>query len=112
MNDVDRRYDRFMADPLPVRLGGIAANLARIASFAGNPLHQEAMLDMVEESKWFIEWAAPHADPNVAARLAEIQISLALCELRMRTGQDTIHHIADAASAWSDEVLQMSGLLD
>jgi hypothetical protein len=112
MDKLAKRHERFMADSMPVRLGGIAANLARIASLAGNPLHHQAILDMVDESKWFIEWAAPEADLDVAARLVEIQVSLALCELRMRTGADSVDHIAEAASAWSDEVLKMSGLLD
>ncbi len=101
-----------MSDPTPVRLGGIAANMARVASCSADARNNEAVLDMIEESKWFIEWAAPEADLDVAARLVEIQVSLALCELRMRNGLDGINQIADAASAWSEEVLKMSGLLD
>lgn len=112
MNNLAKRRDRFMSDPTPVRLGGIAANMARVASCAADVRNHEAVFDMIEESKWFIEWAAPEADLDVAARLVEIQVSLALCELRMRTGADSLDHIADAALAWSDEVLQMSGLLD
>ena len=112
MDNLAKRHDRFMADPLPVRLGGIAANLARVASCSSDARNHEAVLDMIEESKWFIEWAAPEAGLDVAARLVEIQVSLALYELRMRAGADSVDHIADAALAWSEEVLQMSGLLD
>ncbi len=101
-----------MADPTSVRLGGIAANLARIASCAANPQNRDAVLDMIEESKWFIEWAAPSAEVDVAARLVEIQVSLALSESRLRSGAEVPSQIAQAASAWSEEVLQMSGLLD
>ena len=107
-----KRHDRFMADPMPIRLGGIAANLARIGSCVSDPRNVGAVLDMIEESKWFIEWAAPSAEVDVAARLAEIQISLAVSETRLRSGAEAAGQIAQAASEWSDEVLQMSGLLD
>ena len=112
MSDVTKRYDRFMSDPTPIRLGGIAANLARIASFAGDPRHHNAVLDLIEESKWFIEWAAPEADLDVAARLVEMQISLALIEARMHDGRIDVNAMIQSASTWSEEVLQMSGLLD
>jgi hypothetical protein len=104
------RHDRFMQDPPAIRLGGIAANLARIASFAGNPLNRQAVLDLTEESKWFIEWTAPLADVEVAARLAEIQVSLALTEMRLRGGRQDIGAMISAASDWSGELLEMSGL--
>ncbi|WP_255512379.1 MULTISPECIES: hypothetical protein [unclassified Limnothrix] len=39
MNDFLRRRDRYMRDSLAVRLGGIAANLARVKSFGKNPDH-------------------------------------------------------------------------
>jgi hypothetical protein len=111
MRNADDRFVRFMQDPPPIRLGGLAANLARIASFADNPSHRQAVLDLIEESKWFIEWAAPTTEVHVAARLAEMQLSLALLESRMRSGgTDSAAIICDAQS-WSEEVLAMSGLL-
>jgi len=111
MKDMDSRYDRFMQDPPAIRLGGIAANLARVASFAGNPLNRQAVLDLIEESKWFIEWAGPSEDADMAARLAEIQVALAVTEARMRSGNADTAALSRDAAAWSDELLDMSGLL-
>ena len=37
MKNLDTVRERYLRDPLPVRLGGLAANLSRIASFARNP---------------------------------------------------------------------------
>ena len=110
MNDPVRRHERFMRDDMPRRLGGIAADLARIGSFAPNPANRQAVLDLIEESKWFIEWVAPSVEPEVAARLAEMQVSLAVIEARMRAGDVDVPALIQSASAWSSEVLEMSGL--
>lgn len=112
MIEIGRRRERFMRDDVPVRLGGIAANLARIASFAPNPANRQAVLDLIEESKWFIEWAAPTADLDTAARLIEIQVSLALLESRILGNRLDMTTLVKTASEWRDEVLEMSGLLD
>lgn len=111
VKNLSARRDRYLADDVPIRLGGIAANLARVASSASNPANRQAVLDMLEESKWFIEWAAPSLEIDVAARLAEIQISLAMLESRLR-GTLAVSEIADQAAGWSEEILNMSGLLD
>ena len=103
--------ERFLRDDTPVRLGGIAANLSRISSFSDDLAHGPAILDMIEESKWFIEWVAPSLDIDAAARLAEIQISLATIESQLNRGMEA-SHIASQAAAWSEEILNMSGLLD
>jgi hypothetical protein len=70
-----------------------------------------AVLDMIEESKWFIEWAAPSLEIDAAARLVEIQVSLAMLESRLHNGRDA-GHLMDQVPGWSEEVLRMSGLLD
>jgi hypothetical protein len=73
--------NRYLQDDLTVRLGGIAANLARIASCSNYPNEWEAVQSMLEESKFFIEWTAPEASLNVQAYLVELQIQLALWHL-------------------------------
>ena len=111
MKNLSDRRSRYLADDIPVRLGGIAANLARVASSASNPANRPAILGMIEESKWFIEWAAPSLEIDIAARLAEIQVSLAMIESRINQGMPA-SEIADQAACWSEEILNMSGLLD
>jgi hypothetical protein len=53
MNRLEKRQTRYMQDPVPVRLGGLAANLSRVASFSRHVGHQEAVSEMLEESKCF-----------------------------------------------------------
>lgn len=106
--------ERYLRDPLSIRLGGLAANLARVSSFADHPKHGAVVESLVTESKFFIEWAAPEADLETQTALAAIQVQLALWELRWsRIWSDPAQRVAVAhqAQVWSDQVLAMSGLL-
>jgi len=43
--------ERYMKDELPVRLGGLAANLSRIKSFSTNENSRETVASLIDESK-------------------------------------------------------------
>lgn len=101
---------RYLRDPLPVRLGGLAADLARAASFAGNARNREAVLSVLEEGKHFAEWAAADAPLAVQSDLAEVQILLAWWERRLRSGTLQPGDIRRAAEQWAERLLQLSGL--
>lgn len=52
--------ERFLKDPLPIRLGHLASNLSRISFFSqATRRNREVINDVLEESKLFIEWVAP-----------------------------------------------------
>ncbi len=78
MQNMETIKSRYMQDGLDKRLGGIAANLIRIASFSVNPQNRQAVQTMLEETEFFIEWAAPDAPLNVQVFLVEVQLQLAL----------------------------------
>jgi hypothetical protein len=99
-----------LQDDLKVRLGGIAANLARIASFSSDPADWEAVQSMLEESKFFIEWTAPEAPLNVKAPLAELQVQLALWHLvwpQVYTSSQEREKLSQLARDWSQDVLML-----
>src|SRR5262250_821477 len=48
---LDARKERYLRDPLPVRLGNLASNLARIRSIATRPDLGEAARRVIRESK-------------------------------------------------------------
>lgn len=107
--------ERFMKDEFPVRLGGIASNLARVSSFSRSASHQEAVMGLIEESKYFIEWTASEAEADVQADLVRLQVDLARWQIRANQdweSESTRHNLASAAKGWSDSVLQMSGLVN
>lgn len=106
--------ERYMRDPLPVRLGGLASNLSRIKSFSANEACQDAVASLIDESKMFIEWTATQAEIETAAKLVELQVQLALWQLQwQKIWDDTSRRkqFAEQSSVWSKQVLEMSGLL-
>lgn len=114
MKDRSAIQERYLRDTLPVRLGGLAANLSRIKSFAAHEASRDAVESLIDESKYFIEWTAVGAEIEVSAELVELQVQLARWQCQwvqiwldpVRRGQ-----VAEASSVWSKRVLELSGLL-
>lgn len=105
---------RYLRDELPVRLGGLAANLARIKSFSDHSDHRDIVKNLLEESKFFIEWTAPDTGLALQAELIKLQIQLAHWQLNWsEIWSDPVQRaaVAEKAHEWSDRLLEMSGLL-
>ena len=106
--------ERYLRDSLPVRLGGLAANLYRIASLLNHPGGWRTVDSLLEESKFFIEWIVPDAPLDVQAALVDLQILLAVWHRRWhKVGSDTPRaaHMAQESRVWAERLLDMSGLL-
>jgi hypothetical protein len=111
----ERKRERYLRDALPVRLAGLAADLARVSSSARHASGSEAVAQMLEESQYYIEWTAAEAEPEVAAELVDMQRLIALWrkawpEARHSPAQRTL--LSVQAKKWSDQVLQYSGILE
>jgi hypothetical protein len=106
--------ERYLRDELPVRLGGLAANLARIKSFSAHPDHRNVVESLLDESKQFIEWNVPDAGLELQVELLELQLQLARWQRAWPTiWADPVRRaaVAEQAGAWSERVLKASGLL-
>jgi hypothetical protein len=109
--------ERYLRDGLPVRLGGLAANLARVSSRSRNTADEAVVGALIEECKWFIEWTAADFLPDsvdAAAQLVELQIELAGWQAGWCSRwPDDIERARMGATArrWSERLLEMSGLL-
>ena len=106
--------DRYLRDALPIRLGGLAANLARVQSFCDNPAHVDVVARLLEESAWFIEWAAPDAPVETQTVLLDCQRALAVWRLRwVEIWADPVRRaeVAGLAGDWSQRFLDLSGLV-
>ena len=80
-----------------------------------NIAHSDLVVSLIDESKRFIEWTANDADIDTAGELVELQIQLALWQLRWtKIWADPAQRMEVAAQAqiWSDRILERSGLLD
>ena len=112
MRDRTAIRERYLRDPLPVRLGGLAANLARVKSFSDHPGHRDVVEILLDESKFFIEWTAPDAGLDVQAELVELQLQLARWQRAWaHIWADPFRRtaVAEQAGAWSERLLEMSG---
>jgi len=114
MKNRERKQERYLKDPLPIRLAGLAADLGRIASSARRPTANTSVTEMLEESQYLIEWTAQEAEPEVAAELVDIQVMLSLWrrawpEAQHNRTQRTL--LSVQAKKWSDQVLEYSGRL-
>jgi hypothetical protein len=106
--------ERYMRDPLPIRLGGLAADLARVQSFSDNSNLRDAVEGLLEESRFFIEWMAPDAELEKQVALVELQRQLTRWQHSWAyIWADPARRaaVAEQSGIWSERVLGMSGLL-
>lgn len=114
MNNEIAIKERFLRDPLPIRLGGLAANLARVQSFSDHPKNRDVVKNIVEESKFFIEWTAPETTIETQVELVALQRQLSLWHYGWNVlwADETLREaVAVKAGYWSQRVLEASGLL-
>lgn len=114
MRDWTALRERYLRDGLPARLGGLAANLARIKSFAAQGVSGDVVESLMDESAHFIEWTAAEADVSAAAELVQLQVQLASWRRswpRILENPALRDELADKAGTWSRRVMELSGLL-
>ena len=111
MKNQERIRERYLRDPLPVRLAGLATDLSRVASSARRETGGEAVAAMLEESQYLIEWMGAEAPVEVAEELVNLQVMLAL----WRRAWHEVQHsqlqrslLAVQAKQWTDRVLGYS----
>jgi len=105
--------ERYLRDGVNIRLGGLAANLARIGSFSRRPEHCDAVSRLVRESALFIEWTAADAPADSLPDLAELQRLLSQWYHSWSdvwADDSRRAEVGEAAAQWSARVLELSGL--
>ena len=105
---------RFLQDAPSLRLGNLAANLARVQTFASDDSHRDVVANLIEESAFFVEWAAPDADHETQLVLLDLQRKL--LGWRRDWSQTWEDHtsrttVAEMAGQWSLRLLRIAGLL-
>jgi hypothetical protein len=113
MPNKNKLRERFLRDPLPRRLGGLAATLGRISSVARKSSDPTNVTRLLEEAKYMIEWTAADTEPEVAAELVAIQRLVNLWlnawgSASQYKAQRTL--LSVQAKHWSDRALDFSGL--
>jgi len=114
MINLEMVRERYLRDALPIRLGGLAANLRRIRSFTQHAANRVAVEGLLDESKYFIEWTAAETEVATAAELVELQVQLARWQrnlARIWADPEQRQQVSEQSRVWSDRVLDLSGLL-
>lgn len=115
INNLEARKERYLKDGVPVRLGGLAANLSRVKSFSANPNNRDAVFQLLEESKYFIEWTSRELNIDTLIRLSAIQRRVASWQLNWKYIWDDENErqiVVNDSAGWSAEIIKNSGLFD
>jgi hypothetical protein len=113
ISNKEKLRTRFLRDPLPHRLGGLAATLGRISSSARESTDPTAVARLLEEAKYLIEWTAADTEPEVAAELVSMQRLVTLWLKAWHKASDNKEQrilLSVQAKDWSDRALDFSGL--
>jgi hypothetical protein len=107
MRDLKRMRQRFTQDVSSVRLGNLASNLLRLNKWILMRHNDEAIVDLMREIAWLMEWSGDIA----SAELADMQREI--CRWRRLWPVEQERHIlALRASQMSNQILEWSGLLE
>lgn len=72
MTKFNTKQQNFIINYVPTRLYHIATNLSEIKSLLMSNSHQESILALIKESRYFIEWVVPDMAPINVEQAAEI----------------------------------------
>lgn len=114
MPNREKMRERFLRDPLPRRLGGLAATFGRVSSVARKSSDPSNVTRLLEEAKYFIEWTAADAEPEVAAELVSMQTLVNLwLKVWGKTSENKEQRtlLSVQAKVWADRAMDLSGLL-
>ena len=106
MKDLQKMRDRFIRDESPVRMGNLASSLLRLRKWVQTGHNDEAIVDLMRQIAWLMEWSGDLASSDLADMQGEI------CRWRRVWPVDQARPIlALRASQMSNRILESSGLL-
>jgi hypothetical protein len=114
MTNKEKLRERFLRDPLPRRLGGLAATLGRISSSARRSTDPKVVFNLLDEAKHLIEWTAAETEPETAAELVRIQVMISLWQRAWDEAGPNHQQrllLSVQAKEWSDKAIDFSGLI-
>jgi hypothetical protein len=107
MKDLERMRERFIRDRSAVRLGNLASNLLRLSNWIQKGHNEVAIVDLMREIAWLMEWCGDLA----SAELADMQREI--CRWRRVWPVEQARSIlAFRALQMSNRILEWSGLLE
>ncbi|MGZ6231520.1 MAG: hypothetical protein ACXWMO_12220 [Syntrophales bacterium] len=100
-------HERFIRDGSSVRFGNLASDLLRLSKWIQARHNDQAILHLMREIAWLMEWSGDLASRELADMQREI------CRWRRTWPIEQERHIlALRASQMSNRILEWSGLLE
>ncbi len=107
MRDLTRLKERFLRDDPAVRMGNLASDLHRLSIWVRTGRADEAIVDLMREVAWMMEWMGDQA----TAELADLQREI--CRWRRVWPVESVRSIlALRARQMSARALEISGLVE
>jgi hypothetical protein len=104
----EQRREKYLHQPMPRRLGNLASNLNRIATYSDGSFSKEAIFELIRESQYFAEWTATDAPLELTLNLVGMQRQLARWKINWDKTWDEPAQKSKMqadAKAWSDKLL-------
>ena len=106
MKDLNRMRERFIRDESSVRMGNLASNLLRLGKRIQTGHNDGAIVDLMREIAWLMEWSGDLA----SAELVDMQREI--CRWRRIWPVEQARHLLTLrAFQMSNRILEWSGLL-
>jgi hypothetical protein len=107
MRELKRMRERYLRDERLVRMGNLASSLLRLSNWVRIREKDEAIIDLMREVAWFMEWNGDFA----SAELADMQREICRWR-RIWPVEEARAILALRAFQMSNRVLELSGLLE
>ena len=114
MNNWSASEVAFRCDRLSVRMERLAQNFLRMGALSVDGSDSEAVLELVRESKVFLELIAIDLDVERAFELAQIQRQLSRWHIHWEqtwANDASRLEISNLAQAWAIRIQEMAGVL-
>jgi hypothetical protein len=106
VRDIKKMRDRYLRDKPPVRMGNLASSLLRLSQWVKNRHKEEAIIDLMREIAWFMEWSG-------IWHLRTGDMQREICRWRRVWPVEQARSIlAFRALQMSNRILEWSGLLE
>ena len=106
MRDLNKMHERFIQDGSAVRMGNLASNLLRLSKWIQMKHKDNAIIDLMREIAWFMEWNGDLALPELPDMQREI------CRWRRIWPLEPARSILSLrARQMSNRILELSGLM-
>ena len=107
MRDIKKMRERYLRDSGPVRLGNLASSLLRLNHWLTKYHRDDAIIDLMREIAWYMEWSGDMA----LVELVDMQREICRWR-RVWPAEQARPILAFRALQMSNRILEVSGLLE